>query len=337
MSTNKSIFFEQQLLAIKIADIYNSEVKKKIINLSYNKKINEAYYKYNYYDKNNNYFYKKKYDGYDDDMEEENSYYNGFNYDSIKSKENFMDNYNFNKSNISNEKTEVICENTETINISNGNTCKLNTLFKDKKVIISTKSVNSCIKKAVNGISNSVSNSSSKIKLKEVEKEKILTPFIISENKKINEKNKETIINSISSKNDLDIITSCEFNLENRKYSNISNCTNSTNISVFTKRNDKKGLFSSKDKSRFSFVTSCSNNDQNVDIPKFILDLINKKTSRHYYSRKFLLDFEDQFDDNELEKLKNHAWVKFLMNMKTSNSKYEDPINLTKSSNSFGF
>jgi hypothetical protein len=31
MSTNKNIFHEQQLLAIKVADLYNQEIKKKLI------------------------------------------------------------------------------------------------------------------------------------------------------------------------------------------------------------------------------------------------------------------------------------------------------------------
>jgi hypothetical protein len=355
MSANKSIFFEQQLLAIKIADIYNPEVKKKIMNLTnkklkyalptadtiYNKEIvvdndpsNESYYKYNYYDKNNNYFYKKKYDGYDDDFEGDSSYYNGFNYDTPgKSKENFVEvDYNYKK----------ICPNENTnenkdcnVNITTTSGAKLNALFKDKKVVLPMKSLNSCFKTSGN---NNKTNSSltPQIKVnKEVEKERILTPFI--KEVKSNETVKEINNTQAGSKNDLNMISSCDLNLDNRKYSNVSNCTMSTNMSVPGKKLEKKGLFSSKEKSRFSFASEIGSNEDMIDIPQFVLELINKKTSRHWYISRFLNEYENQFDENALEKSKNHAWVKFLMNMKSTTSHSADINDLSKSSKSFGF
>ena len=82
MNSNTNIFYEQQLLAMKLADIFNSDVKKKLKSVNPKKKCvfpttdtiytkdivqeqNNQYNEYKYYDRD--YKYKKKSNDYYDD------------------------------------------------------------------------------------------------------------------------------------------------------------------------------------------------------------------------------------------------------------------------------
>jgi CCR4-NOT transcription complex subunit 4 len=88
-----------------------------------------------------------------------------------------------------------------------------------------------------------------------------------------------------------------------RQSSEVSNCSKNTTFASFPGYDVKKfSSFSKRNKSRFAFVLEDPNEEVEVEVPDFLLELTN--TSLAYYSRfKKFLEFKlnlNQMDDKEL-------------------------------------
>ena len=87
------------------------------------------------------------------------------------------------------------------------------------------------------------------------------------------------------------------------------------------KTNNEKKIFICRENSRFDFVRNKNNHIncyENIIIPDFILDLINKKTSRYKLTKK--IDFSEDilYKDSNLEKEYNESnlWAQFIIENK---------------------
>lgn len=330
MNSNTSIFYEQQLLAMKLADIFNPEVKKKIKTVNkkkcifptpdtiYSKDIvleqspdyeatnsssnSSSYHKY--YD-NYNSNYKKKYN--------ENDYYSNNYY---KRYDNYNDDYYKNEDDFQNQieksseedmslhreiSENVTAKTNKTINI-NGNP---NLLFNSNNKFIS---------KSKSPITNKKKNiSSSNTDAYTNDKNNSLSPSLNNSNKIID--------------NNVNNILSFDPYSTNLLPSSPEN----KNGDIFDKITPVK-FYRKREYSRFSFVNSaCKNEKMNFDLPEniniiekitteeelvpdYVSDVICKKFSRHSFFMKFSKEFQN-FDNLFLEKdlKQNDSWSKFII------------------------
>ena len=83
-----------------------------------------------------------------------------------------------------------------------------------------------------------------------------------------------------------------------------------------------KSLYSCKESSRFNFVSNRNNNQtncyENINVPDFVFDLIKKKTSIHKLTKKIEFSEDILYKDSILEKEYNNSnpWAEFIMENK---------------------
>ena len=250
LTSNKIIFAKQHDYAEKIADIYNPEVKKKILGVKRNKTIfpsPDSIYK---------------------NLEEKDR------------KKNLSKNKNSNSGNNSNNS-----------NNNSGN----------KKYSTSPYKGNNSNKY------EQYENSNEEESYEEADEEDDEE----GEEEEEEEKNDESINEEIKEKN------------KNGKNDSNSNNSNKNNDSL-----DKKNMFLNREKSRFDF---CVKNEENncIDVPKHILNLINKKINLYNltkYMQPKMIDkiFLKESINNDNTK-ENDEWTKFINdNIDTSNYNNND-------------
>jgi hypothetical protein len=81
-------------------------------------------------------------------------------------------------------------------------------------------------------------------------------------------------------------------------------------------------IFSIKERSRFDFVGTSK---EEIEVPKFIKDLIVKKVSRHKLTKNIKNSEDILYSDNnlELEYKNNNSWAQFIIENKTVNDDWE--------------
>ncbi len=277
MNSNKNIFYEQQLFAIKIADIYNPEIRKKIMNYSnkksktflpspesiFNKDIvidNDLDNKNNY--KKSNKYYNSSYSNnrgyynyYDDDYYEEDDYNDGYYYDSKKDDDglykSFSDNFN------------------------NKNSNKL----------------------------NNSSNSSEKDKIDKKDTKKDNKDFSSSGGlKDFKEFSK-------------DITPSKSIHFLNYGFDKLNTDPETPTSEKLKKYFNRKELYRKRDKSRFNFVSEIDkNHDENIIVPDYINDLICDKVSKITFFKIFKAKLGLDNSTSILNKeSKTDNWAQFLL------------------------
>jgi len=342
MNSNTNIFYEQQLLAMKIADIFNTNVKKKLKTLNTKKKCifpttdsiytkdivieqNNEYHDYKYYENMGNTAHFKGKKKYSDD------YYNNY----YKNR-GYSDNYNNDEDYFYEE------ENYEDSNVE--------PLSREKSEQFTAKHANS-IKIKTNTNINLEDNKNSVIVGKFISKSK--SPITnkkkaIINNKDINGKEKSSI-NSLSPSKKLEFqdrssdenykTTSAES--ANQKSSNSKSDDNLSNAKSGNNNiSPKKRLYSKRDKSRFDFVKSKTDSkdvnniktepkevpietnqnkneeDEDLEVPDYVFNVISKKISRHTFFRKFEKEFEKEECEYTFFKKQlnpNDSWSKFIL------------------------
>ena len=341
MNSNTNIFYEQQLLAMKIADIFNTNVKKKLKTLNTKKKCifpttdtiytkdivieqNNEYHDYKIYD-NSNFKGKKKYcDDYYNNYYKNRGYsesYNGEDY--FYEDENYGDATNLDS--LTREKSEQFsAKHSQTIK------CKSNTMDMNDNQTCSP-SVGKFISKSKSPITNKKKTilNSNDINLKDKPIINSLSPKKLELQERSSDDNDKAT--SSESKNHL-------FSSSNKQRD--SNDTTSNQNSVKSKMSPAKRLYSKRDKSRFDFVMSKSetkdvNNikiepkvtsleinsntiedNEYSEVPDYVFNVISKKISRHTFFRKFEKEFEKEdceytFFKNQLNS--NDSWSKFIL------------------------
>ncbi len=341
MNSNTNIFYEQQLLAMKIADIFNTNVKKKLKTLNTKKKCifpttdtiytkdivieqNNEYHDYKYYENlgnTTNFKGKKKYsDDYYNNYYKNRGYSDNYNND----EDYFYEEENYEDSNVE----PLSREKSEQFTAKHANSIKMKTNTKinleDNKTVI----VGKFISKSKSPITN--------------KKKAIIN------NKDINGKEK-SVINSLSPSKKLELqdrsgdenykTTSAESAIQKSSNSksddNFSNA-NSGNNNI----SPKKRLYSKRDKSRFDFVKSKTDSkdvnniktepkevpvetnqntneeDEDLEVPDYVFNVISKKISRHTFFRKFEKEFEKEECEYTFFKKQlntNDSWSKFIL------------------------
>ena len=305
LNVNKNIFYEQQLFAIKIADIYNPEIKKKLLLGGKNKNTmfpsTDLIYKSDIVIENEPKLIVKK---------------NGSNLTTSSINVNNSNsnniNNNINNSNSSNSAVPVKTIGIEThkskkkCTDDNNNTNINNTTTKSKEQI----------QKHIPGLSNSVSSTKSTSNSKHSTNTSSSSSSIFSNNN--NNKKKNTTRNLLlleisSNKGSQDDIT-CSSTTGDEKQSIIS-----TQEELLT---SSSSLYSSSRRfSRFDFVNKQSSiTSLDEPIPEFVLDFIDNKYKIRSLS-KYLHNVDMMLLNSELNQNKidcNSHWTQFLF----TNSQY---------------
>lgn len=282
MNTNKNVFYEQQLLAMKLADIFNHEIRKKLTlkkgktvfpstDSIYNKDIvleqdqeNQTSYStkqytsgsnYESYSNSNNKF-RKKYE-YDDYVD----YYNDYNGSYQNEEVEYI---------LVREKSDKFCGKNRKKNLSHLNK-------KDYLILNKGKSDDD-----INNTKYSDSNQQN----------------LSGDNATTNGKMKDEVLGATSS----DGTTTTN--------------TNTTSIeNTPTVVASKKNLYMKRDNSRFDFVNNDCKENNDSEVPNFISEMLYKKYSRYTFFRKFTCEKDKNCDVIYFEKeLKNtnNSWVQFI-------------------------
>ena len=102
----------------------------------------------------------------------------------------------------------------------------------------------------------------------------------------------------------------------NSKKKNVISYNNNVNVSKNQKINKKTKIFLNRDKSRFDFCKNNSEKENNIIVPKHILNLIKKKIylyslTKHMHQKIIdKLFLNESIKDNN--KAKNDEWIKFI-------------------------
>ena len=300
LNSNKTIFAKQHSYAIKIADIYNPEVKKKILNMKKGKTVfpsPDLIYRSTFVIENNPYNKKKS-----------------------NSKKKIFDNNN------------NIIPNYIKSNNNNNNNNNLVTNFYEKKTenIIKdyTKSTFSN-----NNKNNYKNNNENNNILKNIEKNNN-----IPENINIDINNLTNIKNITNSKNSIN--TESTNTSKEEPYENNILKENTNNNLNENNNNDNNKLFLSKQISRFNFKDKNLNYNDSVNVPIHIQQLINKKINLHRLTQYMHQNVIDKVLENEILNnninTKKDDWIQFIdKNIKNKNKSDDEFVNLFEDINSF--
>jgi len=299
MNTNKNIFYEQQLFAIKIADIFNAENRKKILGTKKNKTFLPAPESIFYKDivvendtENKNYKKPNKY--YDNTQYTKRS----FNYDYYEDEYYGKDDYN-----------QYYDEEVEDTTTPNTKTYERETTYKktDKNFNGSSDTATT-ISSGSGNSGNSTTNSVNSLRT---------TKNLDGTNM---DKNKSDHLSDHYNEKDYTL------NKQERSLSepNMSENTKYKNEIPKTKFN-RKELFRKRDKSRFTFVDNEEKtNDENIIIPEFIHEILYNKISKLAFFKIFNFEEETNFSDSVLNEYKNNnPWAHFIV---SNNSNTNSPI-----------
>lgn len=334
MNSNTNIFYEQQLLAMKIADIFNSEIKKKLKNINTKKKCilpttdsiyvkdivieqNNTYNDYKFYENNSNFSkYKKKYN---------DEYYDNY--------------YKNSKYEYQDEDGDCFYENQEEdLGL---------TREKSENYTVKSKYLNNSSKKPQfvkiddEGVSKFISKSKSPIMSKKIT---ISTDkdLALSSSTKITINSLSPVPNSIKK---IDLDEKAEKNIDNK---NIQSSLNNPPLKkLYRKREESRFSFVKCTKDEESKITSPNKNNINVIknpldynspneedsniVPDYVSDFICKKISRHTFFKKFEKYFNKENNDYEFfekDLKQNDSWSSFILsNMSKEKVK---PISIEK-------
>jgi CCR4-NOT transcription complex subunit 4 len=320
MNSNTNIFYEQQLLAMKIADIFNSEIKKKLKNINTKKKCilpttdsifvkdivieqNNTYNDYKFYENNSNFSkYKKKYND-----EYYNNYYKNSKYeyhDGDYFYEN-QDDDNF----LTREKSESFTAKSKNLNSSKKPQfmkiddegvskfiSKSKSPIMNKKIAISTDkdlalSVNT--KTTVNSLSP-IPNSSKKVDLEEIEEKNL--------------DNKNT-----------------QLNFNNPPLKKLYRKREESRFSFVKCTKEEESKISTSNKNNINVIKNpldynSPNEDATNIVPDYVCDVICKKISRHTFFKKFEKYFDKENNDYEFfekDLKQNDSWSSFILSNMT--------------------
>ena len=301
LNSNKTIFAKQHSYAIKIADIYNPEVKKKILNMKKGKTVfpsPDLIYRSTFVIENNPYNKKKS-----------------------NSKKKIFDNNN------------NIIPNYIKSNNNNNNNNNLVTNFYEKKTenIIKdyTKSTFSN-----NNKNNYKNNNENNNILKNIEKNNN-----IPENINIDINNLTNIKKITNSKNSINT-ESTNTSKEELYENNILKENTNNNLNENKNNNNNNKLFLSKQISRFNFQDKNLNYNDSVNVPIHIQQLINKKINLHRLTQYMHQNVIDKVLENEILNnninTKKDDWIQFIdKNIKNKNKSDDEFVNLFEDINSF--
>ncbi len=285
MNTDKNIFQEQQLHAIRIADIYNPDVIKRIKSSKnnlvdsklplpdsiFNKDIvvqNDPSYNQRYKPFSSKNQRKKKDYLYDDyEVYEENYKYS----DSVG--ENYYSGEKYWKNSKNSRRERVVVnyrKSSDTYSNSNmtsamKNNKKLNSLFKQKE--------------------SKEKEGNELIDLEKINKNEVEEIEENSENDKMNDNNSDS--NEQKGKRIM--------NKESRRM---------------------KKMFEKQERSRFKFAENPVVCEEKVNIPDYISEIIKKKISLHYFIRKYSFDFDDKLEEELLSNIISDDWIQFIQTLK---------------------
>jgi len=95
------------------------------------------------------------------------------------------------------------------------------------------------------------------------------------------------------------------------------------------KTKPRRNIFKERETSRFNFLEEKEPNEE-IEVPKFVSDIINKKCSRHYFFKKFssYYEYEDYNQNLENEVSKDNTWAKFLISNKHNMVYHSEQTNL---------
>ena len=316
MNSNTNIFYEQQLLAMKLADIFNVDVKKKLKAINTKKKCvlpttdsiftkdivqeqNNQYNEYKYYDRE--YKYKKKYNDYYDDgyysrysehYENDNDYF----YEQGEEKDNYLHR----------DKSENFTTKTTSSGIKNKP--KLSNLDEDNGIKF--------ISKSKSPMTTKKKNIGHEEHMKSFNYNNSVSPGKIDiENKIIYNEN----IGNPNSSNNISVVSS---NLNNN---NTTSHVNNYPKKLYRKRDESRFSFAKNDNCNLNVIKtnefSISKVQKDNLVPDFVSDVICKKISRHTFFKKFENFFEKE--NNDYLFVQKHlrpddSWSKFILsNMET--------------------
>lgn len=293
MTTNKGIFYDQQILAMKLAAIFEADVRKKLSQAikikSYLPTIDSIYKK-------------------DIVREQEVLYKNSKT--NIKTTESStssltINNSNSKKKNNFDDSAVVDSNNNYFNNNNNSDTTSasdkdkdngVNELRKTKSVITSTTTTNNTTATTSNKAKSNKSSSPTT-------QNKTPNSSLVSPNS--NEKDDLDLMKTISTPSFANKLT---INLKNNESNESEKKT--------------KSLYRKRECSRFPFVGEKieQNPDEVGEIPEFIFDIINKKISRHSFFKNLSEAFQSMVNDFvcfEKELTDNDPWAQFIKaNMK---------------------
>ena len=300
LNSNKTIFAKQHSYAIKIADIYNPEVKKKILNMKKGKTVfpsPDLIYRSIFVIENNPYNKKKS-----------------------NSKKKIFDNNN-----------NIIPNYIKSNNNNNNNNLVTNFYEKKTENIIKdyTKSTFSN-----NNKNNYKNNNENNNILKNIEKNNN-----IPENINIDINNLTNIKNITNSKNSINT-ESTNTSKEELYENNILKENTNNNLNENKNNNNNNKLFLSKQISRFNFQDKNLNYNDSVNVPIHIQQLINKKINLHRLTQYMHQNVIDKVLENEIINdninTKKDDWIQFIdKNIKNKNKSDDEFVNLFEDINSF--
>jgi hypothetical protein len=285
MNTDKSIFQEQQLHAIRIADIYNPDVINRI-KTTFNKSICSKFPSpHTIFSKEivvqNNPSYNNKYKAYSLKNHRKTEDYQYDNY------EVYEENYKYFDRNRQNY-------------YSGGKSWKYAKNPRNDREVVN-------YMKSSDTYSNSNKNSAT-------ENNKNLNT--LSNNKQSNEKEGNKQINlEMIMKNEVEKIE------ENSEIIKISENNSDINELVGNYLREKKSyriknMFEKQDRSRFKFADSRMANEEIVSIPEYISEIIKRKISLHYFISKYSFDFDDKLEERLLSNKISDDWIQFIQSLK---------------------
>ena len=315
MNSNTNVFYEQQLLAMKIADIFNADVKKKLKNINlkkkcifpttdsiYNKDIvieqNNEYNDVKFYENNNLHFKNKK--KFNDD------YYKNY-YDDNTKYSDYQDNDYFYEDTeddkyLQRDKSENFTSNSK---YSSSNK-------KSKIMSIDSKNEDGNVTKFISKSKSPITNKK----------------MAITKDKELLLSSGKPIMNSLSPNNK-------KLDIEEK----LSAQGTGASVNSFASPPIKK-LYRKRDESRFSFAKTSNNksdhntvsNKNNINVikennqidinsddnivPDYVSDVICKKISRHTFFKKFEKYFEKEncdYDFFQKDLKQNDTWSSFIL------------------------
>jgi len=302
LNSNKTIFAKQHSYAIKIADIYNPEVKKKILSMKKGKTVfppPDLIYRSIFVIENNPYNNNKI-----------------LNKKKSNSKKKLFENNN-------NNITNYIKTNNNNNNVINTN---LVTNFYEKKT-------ENIIKDYVKS-TFSINNKNNYENSNENNKEKNDN---IPENINIEINNINNIKNMTNSKNSINT-ESTNTSKEEPNENNVLKENINNNLNDINNNNNK--LFLSKQISRFNFKDKNLNYNDSVNVPIHIQQLVNKKINLHRLTQYMHQNVIDKVLENEILNnninTKKDDWIQFIdENIKIKNKSDDEFVNLFEDINSF--
>ena len=346
MNSNKNIFYEQQLFAIKIADIFTPKNRERIMNMNkkktflpspetiFTKEIvlendleNKNYKKstkyYNNYSRNYNSYGNTYYDDQYYDEDNYNYYYD--NKDEEGSGNGIYKSYSDNFNNISKTTNKLTYDKTSSKEDSSGNTdSKANKSVDkvDKGLTLEKGKVSEQVE-ILNNKDNTKENvkESTKENTKETKDSKDLKSSTDSKEYKEN-------IKDIKDKNNKDSKTSSKKSLNFTELDKTAEkqLSSEKDVSPSKLSFNRKDLYRKRDKSRFNFASadkptdlniekSC---DENISIPDYVNDLIFENLSKIRFFKIFKFgekidNFDTILNQNDV---KNDNWAKFLLSCK---------------------